>query len=105
MEKTFYKSYKELVSEYFGIDYQVGENTPKLSKQLSKKGIVYTEKELQAFSELLLAVFSDSKELVSIATVYSQLMAIILRYRVFGSVLMIVLVRNVFGQNGIKSIF
>lgn len=64
MEKTFYKSYKELVSEYFGIDYQVGENAPKLSKQLSKKGISYTQEELQAFSELLLAVFSDSKELV-----------------------------------------
>nr|DAX63915.1 MAG TPA: ComZ [Caudoviricetes sp.] len=64
MEKTFYKSYKELVSEYFGIDYQVGENVPKLSKQLSKKGITYTQEELQAFSELLLAVFSDSKELV-----------------------------------------
>ncbi len=64
MEKTFYKSYKELVSEYFGIDYQVGENVPKLAKQLSKKGITYTQEELQAFSELLLAVFSDSKELV-----------------------------------------
>ena len=64
MEKTFYKSYKELVSEYFGIDYQVGENVPKLAKQLSKKGITYTQEELQAFSELLLAVFIDSKELV-----------------------------------------
>lgn len=63
MEKVFYKSYKELVSEYFGIDYKVGENAPKLSKQLSKKGITYTQEELQAFSELLLAVFSDSKEL------------------------------------------
>lgn len=37
MENVFYKSYKELVSEYFGIDYKVGENAPKLSKQLSKK--------------------------------------------------------------------
>lgn len=64
MEKTFYKSYKELVSEYFGIDYKVGENAPKLSKQLSKKGIEYTQEELQTFAELLLAVFSDSKELV-----------------------------------------
>lgn len=38
-------------------------------------------------------------ELVSIVTVHSQLMAIMLRYKVFGSVLTIVLVRNVFGQN------
>lgn len=64
METVYYKSYKELVSEYFGIDYKVGENAPKLSKQLSKKGIEYTQEELQAFSELLLAVFSDCKELV-----------------------------------------
>lgn len=64
MENVFYKLYKELVSEYFGIDYKVGENAPKLSKQLSKKGIKYTQEELQAFSELLLAVFSDCKELV-----------------------------------------
>ena len=64
METIYYKSYKELVSEYFGIDYKVGENAPKLSKQLSKKGIEYTQEELQAFSELLLAVFSDCKELV-----------------------------------------
>ena len=56
METVYYKSYKELVSEYFGIDYKVGENAPKLSKQLSKKGIEYTQEELQAFSELLLAV-------------------------------------------------
>lgn len=58
METVYYKSYKELVSEYFGIDYKVGENAPKLSKQLSKKGIEYTQEELQAFAELLLAVFS-----------------------------------------------
>ena len=65
MEKTFYKSYKELVSDYFNLEeFKVGENAPKLSKQLSKKGITYTQEELQAFSELLLAVFSDSKELV-----------------------------------------
>lgn len=47
MENVFYKSYKELVSEYFGIDYKVGENAPKLSKQLSKKVIKYTQEELQ----------------------------------------------------------
>lgn len=44
METVYYKSYKELVSEYFGIDYKVGEKTPKLSKQLSKKGIEYTRR-------------------------------------------------------------
>ena len=44
MEKTFYKSYKELVSEYFGIDYQVGENVPKLAKQLSKKVLLTLRK-------------------------------------------------------------
>ena len=64
METVYYKSYKELVSEYFGIDYKVGENAPKLAKQLSKKGIEYTQEELQAFAELLLAVFTDNKELV-----------------------------------------
>ena len=64
MENVFYKSYKELVSEYFGIDYKVGENAPKLSKQLSRAKIAYEQEELQAFAELLLAVFSDCKELV-----------------------------------------
>lgn len=38
MEKTFYKSYKELVSDYFNLEeFKVGENAPKLSKQLSKR--------------------------------------------------------------------
>lgn len=43
MENVFYKSYKELVEDYFGIDYKVGENAPKLSKQLSKK-VLHTHK-------------------------------------------------------------
>ena len=65
MENTYYKSYKELVQEYFGlVDYKIGENAPKLSKQLSRAKIEYTQEELQAFAELLLSVFSDSKELV-----------------------------------------
>ena len=40
----------------------MGENTPKLSKQLSKAGKDYTNKELQAFQELLYAVFGGEKE-------------------------------------------
>ena len=65
MENTYYKSYKELVQDYFGLaEYKIGENAPKLSKQLSRAKIEYTQKELQAFSGLLLTVFSDSKELV-----------------------------------------
>lgn len=35
-------SYKNLVEKYFGIEFIVGENTPKLSKQLSKAGKDYT---------------------------------------------------------------
>lgn len=134
-ENVFYKSYRELVSEYFGIDYKVGENAPKLSKQLSKKGIEYTQEELQAFSELLLAVFSDCKELVYTfklsdilpsyrkvedwafdgscnepggageLTSISQLMETMQKYKVTISVQMIVLLRNVFGQNIIQNIF
>lgn len=34
MEKRYYLSYKELVEKYFNFDYKVGENDPKLSKQL-----------------------------------------------------------------------
>lgn len=65
MEKRFDLSYKELVEKYFGLtEFKVGENAPKLSKQLAKKSIAHTQEELQAFSELLLAVFSDDKELV-----------------------------------------
>ena len=55
-------SYKDLVEKYFDIDFLVGENTPKLSKQLSKAGKDYTNEELQAFQELLNAVFNGKKE-------------------------------------------
>lgn len=65
MEKRFYLSYKEIVEKYFKLeDFKVGENAPKLSKQLDKKLIPHTQEELQAFSELLLSVFSNKKELV-----------------------------------------
>lgn len=55
-------SYKDLVEKYFGIELLVGENTPKLSKQLSKAGKDYTNEELQSFQELLNAVFGGEKE-------------------------------------------
>lgn len=86
MENVFYKSYKELVSEYFGIDYKVGENEPKLSKQLSRAKIAYEQEELQAFAELLL-------------------MEIMQKFKVTTTVQMIVLVWNVFGQNIIQNTF
>lgn len=63
METTYYKSYKKLAEDYFGLeDFKVGENAPKLSKQLSKLNIKYTQEELQAFQELLTAVFDNEKE-------------------------------------------
>lgn len=55
-------SYKDIVKLYFGIELLVGENTPKLSKQLSKAGKDYTNEELQAFQELLYAVYDGEKE-------------------------------------------
>lgn len=55
-------SYKDLVEKYFGIEFTIGENAPKLSKQLSKAGKDYTNEELQAFQELLNAVFDSEKE-------------------------------------------
>ena len=45
-------SFKSLVDSYFGIDYQDKRNSPRLSKQLIKAGVDYTNKELIAFGEL-----------------------------------------------------
>ena len=45
-------SFKSLVDSYFGIDYQDKSNSPRLSKQLTKAGVDYTDKELIAFGEL-----------------------------------------------------
>ena len=45
-------SLKSLVDSYFGIDYQDKSNSPRLSKQLTKAGVDYTNKELVAFGEL-----------------------------------------------------
>ena len=64
-EKVYFQgqfSYKDIVKLYFGIELLVGENAPKLSKQLSKAGKDYTNEELQAFQELLYAVFDGEKE-------------------------------------------
>nr|DAW09310.1 MAG TPA: hypothetical protein [Caudoviricetes sp.] len=65
IEKVDFKgqfSYKVLVEKYFDIEFIIGENAPKLSKQLSKAGKDYTNEELQAFQELLNAVFNGEKE-------------------------------------------
>ena len=57
------KTYKELVESYFKLtNYLIGENDPKLTKQLQKAGIEFTVEEVQAFQELLLAVFDNEKE-------------------------------------------
>ena len=45
-------SYKKLVDKYFGISLDESKNAPKLSKQLSKAKVEYTNKELIAFGEL-----------------------------------------------------
>ena len=45
-------SFKSIVDSYFGIDYQDKSNSPRLSKQLTKANVDYTDKELVAFGEL-----------------------------------------------------
>ena len=56
-------SYKKLVDKYFGINLDESKNAPKLSKQLSKAKVEYTNKELVAFGELkqLLESYKDGK--------------------------------------------
>ena len=56
-------SYKNLVDKYFGINLDESKNAPKLSKQLSKAKVEYTDKELVAFGELkqLLESYKDGK--------------------------------------------
>ena len=56
-------SYKNLVDKYFGISLDESKNAPKLSKQLSKAKVEYTNKELVAFGELkqLLESYKDGK--------------------------------------------
>lgn len=53
MKIELVKSYKELVEMYYnGFSYVVGGNAPKLTKQLEKAGISYTNEESQAFGDL-----------------------------------------------------
>ena len=56
-------SYKKLVDKYFGISLDESKNAPKLSKQLSKAKVEYTDKELISFGELkqLLESYKDGK--------------------------------------------
>ena len=56
-------SYKKLVDKYFGINLDESKNAPKLSKQLSKAKVEYTNKELIAFGELkqLLENYTEGK--------------------------------------------
>ena len=54
-------SYKKLVDKYFGINLDESKNAPKLSKQLSKAKVEYTNKELIAFGELK-QLIEDYKE-------------------------------------------
>ena len=56
-------SYKNLVDKYFGISLDESKNAPKLSKQLSKAKVEYTNKELVAFGELkqLLESYKDGE--------------------------------------------
>ena len=56
-------SYKNLVDKYFGINLDESKNAPKLSKQLSKAKVEYTNRELIAFGELkqLLESYKDGK--------------------------------------------
>ena len=56
-------SYKKLVDKYFGINLDESKNAPKLSKQLIKAKVEYTNKELIAFGELkqLLENYTEGK--------------------------------------------
>ena len=52
-----------MVETYYSpFTFEIGENAPKLTKQLTKAGKVFTVEEVQAFQELLTAVFDNEKE-------------------------------------------
>ena len=60
---NFAKSYKEMVETYYSpFSFEIGENAPKLTKQLTKQGKDFTVEEVQAFQELLTAVYNNEKE-------------------------------------------
>lgn len=53
-------NYKTLVEKYYkGFEFVVGENAPKLTKQLEKQGIAYTNEESQAFGDLKKYLFGE----------------------------------------------
>lgn len=45
-------SYSSMVKDYFGLDLDESKNAPKLSKQLKKAGISYTDEEIRHFGEV-----------------------------------------------------
>lgn len=49
-------------SYYQPFNFEIGENAPKLTKQLTKQGKAFTVEEVQAFQELLTAVYNNEKE-------------------------------------------
>ena len=52
-----------MVETYYSpFTFEIGENAPKLTKQLTKAGKVFTVEEVQAFQELLNAVYDNEKE-------------------------------------------
>ena len=60
---NFVKTYQEMVETYYSpFSFEIGENAPKLTKQLTKQGKAFTVEEVQAFQELLTAVYNKEKE-------------------------------------------
>ena len=52
-----------MVETYYSpFTFEIGENAPKLTKQLTKAGKAFTVEEVQAFQELLNAVYDNEKE-------------------------------------------
>lgn len=60
---NFVKTYQEIVETYYSpFSFEIGENATKLTKQLTKQGKDFTVEEVQAFQELLTAVYNNEKE-------------------------------------------
>lgn len=60
---NFVKTYQEMVETYYSpFSFEIGENAPKLTKQLTRAGKDFTVEEIQAFQELLNAVYNNEKE-------------------------------------------
>lgn len=68
------KTYKEMIETYYQpFSFEIGENAPKLTKQLTKAGKEFTVEEVQAFQELLTAVFYNEKESAYTFEFYDEL--------------------------------